>query len=936
MKPNTTLFLLLLCFSAFFELKGQVDCTPPAVHRVWPDHASAILMMVPQMDTDAYIVRARKVGETAWPLYFSEPDTAVNILYLEPDTNYEYQVQSACGDSYSFFSATQDFRTLGPDNPGADSPLEHWEALTDRIILLQYNEGYVQHHQLGEKGQKDLLFRQALDVNKASEPNTFRIYSATDANYQTGEPPVAVARKSKGRAFSSIWPDYPFAQEHYIYLRLPYALRRGETYTVNLGGTATNQSAVTLTFDEFMERSEAVHVNQIGFVPEARLKFGYVYHWLGDGGGLSLDDYEDKAFHLVKTASSDIVFSGQLQKRYDLETSPDEAYNATESATGYYGTDVWECDFSSFNREGEYRLVIEGIGSSFPFKIDPDIYREPFRTTARGLFHHRSGIERTAAHTDWSKPIDHRPGVNGFKATYSNWRFMDGRNAFEQLPANSTGIEMPEAWGGWMDAGDFDRQNRHMVISNMLLLIYELVPDHFSDGELNIPESGNGIPDIVDEAIWGIDLFRRMKGPTGGICGGIEATAHPAAGEASWTDELDWYVYAEEPLGSFRYAATAAQLAYLLDREGLNDQGIDWLAEARQAYDWAQQNLRAGDESLCRDQRAYAAACLYKYTGEEVFHAQFKADLVIGSPTDKLRTGDYDQEYAVWTYLTTSQPTVDIELKALLKTAARNWADYYNLNPAAARACRMGFDFWLPTVVGLGATTPMVLPAIMAYELTDDPVYLDYIRTTCDYYLGGNPLNMTWVTGLGDRSPQEVLNIDSWFDGIAPVIPGIVPYGMQTPAFDDGAEGVWQSGFLKTSCYPTDATHWPIHELYFESRYTPITNEYTVAQNIGPAAAAYGYLTAKQAITANASPQAVALDFTLFPNPGRSALQVSTSGQSLRRVVVFDVIGRVVIEQDNIMLEQVELDTNLLPQGSYWVQVWSEKGTVGSKKWVKL
>ncbi|NRB53385.1 MAG: glycoside hydrolase family 9 protein [Saprospiraceae bacterium] len=925
--------ILLLIFGQ--QLLAQQDCTPPALHQVWPDRASAIVIAKSKEGVEKYIVRARRQGEADWPLYFSEADTAVNVLYLEPDTNYEYQLQSSCGDGFSYFSDIRTFRTYGPTNPGGASPLEHWEALTDKVILLKFNEGFVQHHQLGQKGQDDLLFRQPLNTIQAGLTSTYTIFSSTDQNYIAGEPPLLVSRKSKGRAFSSIWPDYPYAQEHYLYLELPYALRRGETYTINLGGMANNRSAVTIIFDEFVERSEAIHVNQIGYVPQANLKYAYVYHWMGDGDGLKLDAYANRPFHLVDEITGNTVFTGQLKKRYDLQTGPDEAYNATESEKGYYGTDVWECDFSTYGTAGRYRLVVEGIGSSFLFDIKEDVYRLPFQTTARGLFHHRSGIERTTAHTDWTKPIDHRPGVNGFKVYYSDWRYMDGSNAFEQLPANATTIEMPEAWGGWMDAGDFDRQNRHMVISNLLMWVYEWVPNNFSDGELNIPESGNGIPDILDEAIWGIDLFRRMKGPTGGISGGIEANEHPRAGEASWSDGLDWYAYAEEPLGSFRYAATATQLAYVLEMAGLPDQSSVWLTEARGAYNWAQQNMREGDEALCRDQRAHAAAWLFRYTGEESFHTQFKSDLVIQSANDHLRTGEYDQELAVWTYVSTEQAAIDQNLKALLEQACLNWADYYNLTSAQTRACRMGFDFWVPTVVGLGSTTPMVMPAIMAYEISGEQAYLDYVRTTCDYYLGGNPLNMTWVTGLGDRSPKEVLNIDSWFDDVEPVIPGIVPYGMYTPAFDDGDTGVWQSGFLKTSCYPEDPTDWPIHELYFESRYTPITNEYTVWQNIGPAAAAYGYLTAKQEITSSVEALG-AMESKLFvsPNPGQGWVKVKGVEQ-IFRLTLFDMRGVPIRSFE--ALDQLEYTMELadLPTGIYWISAWSRKGWLGGQKWIK-
>ena len=138
---------------------------------------------------------------------------------------------------------------------------------------------------------------------------------------------------------------------------------------------------------------------------------------------------------------------------------------------------------------------------------------------------------------------------------------------------------------------------------------------------------------------------------------------------------------------------------------------------------------------------------------------------------------------------------------------------------------------------------------MVAAELTEDPteraIFRDYLYTTADYFLGGNPLNTVWVTTLGDRPFTAVLNHDLWYDFDPVEIPGIVPYGFTSPEFDR-QESVWASGYAKRWVYPNDdkgtATNWPAHELHFENRYPPMNSEYTVWQNIGPAVSIYGYL----------------------------------------------------------------------------------------------
>jgi len=203
----------------------------------------------------------------------------------------------------------------------------------------------------------------------------------------------------------------------------------------------------------------------------------------------------------------------------------------------------------------------------------------------------------------------------------------------------------------------------------------------------------------------------------------------------------------------------------------------------------------------------------------------------------------------MWLYLLTEQPDIDAGIQEEMRIAAIAWAYEENLNPALNRACRMAFVEGGPTVVGIGSTTPLCFPLMVAAELTEDPaereLFRSYLFTTADYFLGGNPLNTVWVTTLGDRPFTAVLNHDLWYDGDPAEFPGIVPYGFTAPRFDRTGN-VWTTGCGKTTCYPNDeegtATNWPIHELHFENRFPPMTAEYTVWQNIGPAAGIYGYL----------------------------------------------------------------------------------------------
>jgi hypothetical protein len=142
---------------------------------------------------------------------------------------------------------------------------------------------------------------------------------------------------------------------------------------------------------------------------------------------------------------------------------------------------------------------------------------------------------------------------------------------------------------------------------------------------------------------------------------------------------------------------------------------------------------------------------------------------------------------------------------------------------------------------------------MVAYALTGKPEYLAVIFTTADYFLGGNPLNMTWVTGLGQRCPREVLNLDAWALEYREFQPGIVPYGPSTQDFM-ASNSVYAAFWAYDRLYPgKDA--WPLAEMWCDNRYAVASGEYTVSQTIAPAAATYAYLcSATRHSTPNRSP----------------------------------------------------------------------------------
>lgn len=804
--------------------------------------------------------------------------------------------------------------------------------MTRSMFILHFTDGAVKYHELGQARSLDRITGSPLYLAATKLAQSYLISSPDDSFYLQPQHPSRVGRKSKGSGFTADGPhNFPYISDHWIYLIWPKALQKGKTYTIEFGGLARNAQEITIVYDDSL-RSEAVHVNQIGYVPEARLKYGYVYAWAGDLGSLPMDEFRETAFHLVEVRSGIVRFSGRLTLRKDFETGgPDTGRTDEGPRNNYSGADVYECDFSSFRLPGYYRLVVEGIGASFPFRIDADVYRQAFHAAMTGLYHERCGTRLEPQYTAWSRDLCHHPDKCD-SVLLSDWRFIDGGNAFGELPEYSTGVRAGY-YGGWHDAGDWDRHHLHLEIGSFLLSVYEYAPKNFYDGELNIPEKDNGIPDIIDEARWGIDFFRRLQSNDGGVHGGIETFRHPADGVSSVTDTDQWYAYAEDPRASYHYAALACHLAYCLRLAGHGDEAPGYIDSALRAYQWAAANMRAGDETDVRDYRQYAAAWLYRLTGEAQYQQQFKIDNVISTIyTPLFLWQHHDQQWAVWTYISASWPNMDFSLKNRLQTAARNWARSNNLQTAQNRSCRVGYDWYVATMVG-SATVPKTMPLIAAYQISHEAEFLDYQYTTCDYFLGGNPLNMCWISQTGDRFPKELMHLDSWYYhrdlGMAP---GLIPYG---PYHYDAVTttGPFDPQFGMKTAYPA-ANLWPPHELYFENRYCPITNEFTVYQNMGPAAAAYGYLCA-EAATAGITDGGVSADtvFELssaYPNPFNdwTIIRYHLMRTERVRLRVFDLRGRMVRSLlDGIQAggeHRMALQANNLASGVYFVVLQTE------------
>lgn len=89
--------------------------------------------------------------------------------------------------------------------------------------------------------------------------------------------------------------------------------------------------------------------------------------------------------------------------------------------------------------------------------------------------------------------------------------FGEGLSRSDATPEDFN-INGADVSGGWYDAGDVGKYvSPGSTAANTLLWAYKLYPEKFFNGQNNIPEIGNAIPDILDEVKYELDFLLKMQ-----------------------------------------------------------------------------------------------------------------------------------------------------------------------------------------------------------------------------------------------------------------------------------------------------------------------------------------------------------------------------------------------------------------------------------------
>jgi endoglucanase len=669
----------------------------------------------------------------------------------------------------------------------------------------------------------------------------YSISSSDDPHYAAPTRPLKVFVKAKPTDWAV--PSNQFPMRYMIYLMLPQPLVQSATYTVDLGDLNVQQPRQTFRYAPREFRSDAVHSPQIGLRPDDPVKRGFLSIWLGTGGAHAYPD--GLKFELLDDATGKSVYGGPVK----LSLAADKDEHMAKDGN-FNETNVYQMDFGDFAQPGTYRLYVEGVGCSYPFTIDKDVWRHAFLVQMKGFYNERSGTELGPPYSQFRKPPDFNPH-DGEPAYQSAYSVLDGGDQGKGLEAGKTDELVPEAWGGYHDAGDWNpRRITHMSATMLQLELMELYPDYFSKLELNIPRD-HDVPSVLNEPLFELDLFRRLQKPDGGVPFGIETNGDPSPGMVSWDQDMTAYVFAPDPYSSYIYTYVAARAAMVVQpydptlAQTYRDSALKAMQWAEQR--WAQGALENADKDLqwrFKDARNYAALELYAMTREPHWHDVFLQDTQLRDANAGLYWwGNYDQRDAAFAYARLPEGMGDPALKATARKAIEAQGqlalDYEKLN-----AFHIGSsDKWRPMFCGFYSTAEGEVQLVRAHYLTGEKKYLDGALAGVMFSSGANPSNTTYTVGLGANPPVHPLHLDSRSTG-QPAPEGLTTYGNNDYWHWNTTFMVWPVNlFLGKICTP-GAFDWPLTEAYFDIFLFVAQDEFTV-DAWGPNCFVWGYFAAR-------------------------------------------------------------------------------------------
>ena len=651
--------------------------------------------------------------------------------------------------------------------------------------------------------------------------------------------------------------------------------------------------------------SNNIRLNQIGFYPSMQ-KIAIVRN------------ASSAPFCLISNTTGDTVYRGTL---------------SGGQLWSYSNETVSRADFSAFQTPGNYRLVVPSVGTSPSFDIATRVHEKLAIGAVKGFYYQRVSTPLLAQFAGtWARAGGH-PDTNVF---------VHPSAATALRPANSV-ISSPR---GWYDAGDFNKYIVNSGISTYTLLAaYEHYSTYAKKLSLNIPESGNGVPDILNEALWNIRWMLSMQDPNdGGVYSKLTNSNFDGFIMPAFATTTR-YVVMKSTCATLDFAAVTAQAARITAQfstalPGLSD---SCLQASLKAWKWARQNpavyynqsqlnttypsipINTGEygDNSSSDELAWAAAELFVTTAQDSF-------LTISNPLSALSASVPSWPnvrtlglYTFAQYRTSIAASIDTtKLRNLLINLANSLRSSMNSSAYSVVMGTSTGDFnWGSNSVAANQGMELLL----AFRLTNDSTYLRAALSNLDYLLGRNGTTYCFVTGFGSHSPLNIHHRVSIADGITAPVPGLLAGG-PNPGMQDGV-GTYPSS-LPALAYTDNHDAYACNEIAINWNaplvYLAVGLEATLSPNGLPTA-----VTSQQ--QNRQTPNSFGL-FQNYPNPFNPATTIlyQLPFDSRVQLIVYDLLGRIVRtlvnESQQSGYHTIHFDAGGLTSGVYFYRMTAEGG----------
>ncbi len=626
-----------------------------------------------------------------------------------------------------------------------------------------------------------------------------------------------------------------------------------------------------------------VRINQVGYLVDQQ-KLAYFIQ-------------PADSFYVVDNTTNQILFRGKLE---------DSGFK--DDAVGF---EIYYADFSSFTEPGNYKIKSNDGQISYPFEISANPFTDVYKETLKGFYFQRCGTALLAANAgSYAHPACHLSDAN-FEA--------------------STGLTgyQPET-GGWHDAGDYGKYVVNAGITvGTLLMGYEMFPDNFRLDDLNIPESGNSIPDLLDEVKFELDWLLKMQDSTdGGVF--FKVTPKNFSGFIMPNnDNSTRYIYQKSSTATGDFAAVMSMAARIYSSFDtvFSSKCLDAAVEA---WNYLQANPTMvptggfhnpsgtytgeygdGNDS---DERLWAAAELFITTGGSIYGSYFSNHYQSFGLINSTMGWPYVAPLAQLDYLVSNQPKADSTIKSKLKTGLINYCtSLYNVSKKSGfnAAMSIGNYNWGSNSVPLNRA----IIFIFGYQLSNNINFYNAALDQFNYILGCNIKGISYITGIGTDYPMHPHHRPSASDGVAQPVPGLMVGGPDKGLDDAVLQAMYTTSTPPAFCYVDD-----------QGSYA--SNEIAINWN-APLVFAAGYFSGKKELTGinekvGTLPVKIQLEQN-YPNPFNPSTTIRYhifSNSTVVQLKIFNVLGKevkiLVNESQNSGVHEVEFNASNFSSGVYF------------------